>query len=411
LGATGLFFNDILLFNISGYSVTPYHLIFPLSALFVLLVDRRCVDNISGIVMVWFFMLFIEIVHVMMIGYGLEVEWFRSFAQFFVYSFSFLLVIRLRLTRGDLVALAPWTAKFGVFLSLIGIAQFILFLFGIPAYIPVDFRVRSAFDPLIDTYRYGGFSPAIGFATEPSYYSIALCVVLSSLLFFSKIGVISGRLQNISLSLILMGIMVSYSLSGIIIAFFLFLSFFASSSGKRIFALMLLGFFVWFLFNVSYADPIRGRLSLVLAGDDRSALMRVVASSRLLFSGTSRLETSLLGTGMGLEYREFETYLRVYLQVLSSDRAISEIKVHNIFTTIKLLQGWVGLALYMVMVWLTLRPAIQIWRLCVPLLFFFLIYHFSIGLYLTPAFWSVYALISILGKSDLSAEHGVLPGD
>ena len=401
LSAAGLFFGDIAIFSVGGFIVTPYHLLFPLTAALAVSPSKQPQDSQVALFGFWLFMALTELAHVTWAGYITEPEWLRSFAQFLVYSLSFLVITRKKLRRTELVSLGPWVAKLSIVLSATGIFQYILFIFQIPAYLPDEFRARSGFDPLFST-RYGGFSPAIGFATEPSHYTLALCVLLACLLFFVQIGILKGRLQRISIAMVMAGVLVSYSISGVIISIALLIFSLIIPGRKRIFLVSVIGFFLWLLLTLNFTQPIVERFSIVAEGQDASSMMRVVASIRLLFANSSRLETMLFGTGMGLEAREYETYVQVYTQAIPRYLALREIKVHNIFAVIKFLQGWVGLLIYGIMIWLSLRPAIRAWRLYIPLFVFFFAYQFSTGLYLTPAFWSTYALMTVLWRSDLT---------
>lgn len=401
ISAAGLFFSDLSLFRIGDFVVTPYHILFPLAAVLSLLSFQAPPYAWSRRLRIWLFMLLVELMHVIVVGYVTDSEWQRSMAQFLVYSFSFIAVTRVRLKQKELSVLGVWTARIGIVLGIGGVIQFILFWFGLPAYLPVQFRVGSIFDPLIDTYRYGGFSPALGLALEPSYYAIALCTLLACVLFFNRAGMLNRQLYTVTLVSILSGILVSYSLSGIIMAFVLLSFSLYTSTGKRVLILIVLCVLGWVLFGLGFTAPIRERLVRAIGGGDVSTLMRVSASLKLLFSNTSSLEMALWGTGLGLEYREYETYMRVYLQVMPRDIILDQIKVHNIFTVIKLFQGWIGIVLYSIMVWFSMRPAMKARHIYVPLIVFFLIYHFSIGLYLAPAFWSVFALMVVLWQSEL----------
>lgn len=398
LSAVGLFFGDIALISVGDFSATPYHILFPLVAVLSLLLSKRHKDFQVALVWIWLAMVVIELAHVVLTGYIMELEWFRSFAQFMVYSLSFLIIIRIKLDRTELILLARWVAKLSIILSSIGVIQYILLSLHIPAYLPSEIRI-SGFDPLVQTYRYGGFSPAIGFSTEPSHYALALCVLLACLLFFAQAGVLSRWLQCISLIGVMFGILVSYSVSGIIISTVLLA---VLQKKGRVFLILLILLFLWLLLGSSFARPIVERFLIIGEGQDASSMMRVVASIRLLFANGPRLETFFFGTGMGLEIREYETYVRVYSQAIPRYLELTTIKVHNILVVVKLFQGWVGLVMYGAMVWLSLRPAIRAWRLYMPLFVFFFLYHFSTGLYLTPAFWSVYALMTVLWKSELT---------
>lgn len=405
VSAAGLFFSDFSLFRVGDFAVTPYHISLPLAAVLSLLSFQTPPYDWFRRLRIWLLILLIEVMHVIIIGHVTDSEWQRSMAQFLVYSFSFIAVSRMRLKQKELSILGAWAAWTGIVLSIGGVIQSILFRFGMPAYLPAQFRVRGIFDPLFDTYRYGGFSPALGLAMEPSYYAIALCTLLACVLFFNRAGILNRQLYTVALLSILSGILVSYSLSGIITAFVLLFSSLYTSTGKRVLVFIALCVLGWVLLGLDFTAPIRERLVRAMGGGDVSTLMRVSASLKLLFSNSSSLETALWGTGLGLEYREYETYMRVYLLAIPQDVDLNQIKIHNIFAVVRLLQGWIGILLYSIMVWFSIRSSMKARHIYVPLIVFFLVYHFSIGLYLAPAFWSVFALMTVLWQSELPARE------
>jgi len=393
-------FNGVLLFRMGSFEVTLPHLLLGVATVSVFVSSRRVNSRLAFICVA---MILIQVCHALISGFIVESEWWKSFGQFVTYSTCFILLTGFKIDRNTSIRAASWTAKLGIFLGGISIIQFILFTFDVPAYLPDTWRVSGVFDPFAATYRYGGFSPAMGLATEPSIQALGLVTLLACLLYFGGIGSVSNRRVWILSVITLLGaVVLSFSLTGIVLAGALILTslLFLRVGRRLVLILFMIGIGLG-IFGGGIVDPIRSRLLIASQGADNSTQIRVVAAFRLLFAPSSSFETFLFGTGLGMEMRDMEVYQAIYSDVSLRSREWDSIKIHNIFTAVRILTGWIGLLLYIILWWKVLRPLTKNFGLYTPLFAFVFISNFASGYYLTPYFWSMMALMVALRRFPL----------
>jgi len=402
LSALGPMFSNVLIFQMGGFAVTLPHLLLGIAAATVFLKSRRVNSRLALICVV---MILIQICHALVSGFVVELEWRNSFAQFVTYTTCFILLTGFKMDHNTSMRAASWTMQLGIFLGGINILQFILFGFGVPAYLPDMWQVRGL-DPFGVTYRYGDFRPAFGLATEPSLHALGLVTLLACLLFLRGMGFVPNRRMWILSIITLLGaIVVSFSLTGIIIAGTLILTslLFLRAARRLAFILFIVGM-AFGIFAGGIVDPIRSRLQRVSLGADNSAQVRVVGAVRLLFAPSSSFETFVFGTGLGMETRELGVYQGIYSEVSLRSGEWDVIKIHNILTVVKVLQGWIGVVLYIILLWKILQPLTRKFRLYTPLFVLVILYHFTSGYYLVPFFWSMLALMVVLRRLPFQSE-------
>ncbi len=401
LTALGPAFSNILIYRLGDFAITPSHLLLVLVTIWIFQMRRLCFR--FGLVVPVAIMMFLEVCHALVSGYIGEFEWLKSFAQFVTYSICFLVLSSLRTSINKLRGIAPWAMKLGIFLGGVSVLQFALLNLGIPAYIPQNLTVKTL-DWTKLVWRYGGFIPAIGLATEPSYYALGLVTLVACLLFLQENDLVRDqRLFWISLSTLFAGTLVTFSLTGIVMVSMMLMIWLAMQRRVR---LVLLASLTTLLIgvigaNIGMITPIRTRLEAALVGADNSAQVRVAAAVQLLFTEPTSFESFAYGTGLGMEERELDTYLRIYREVSLRSFVQDEVKIHNILTTVRFFQGWLGVILYGILLWmLVLLRAGDLTKFSSVLLFFTL-YHFASGLYLSPSFWTLLALIALLRRMQL----------
>lgn len=400
LSALGSAFSNILIFRPGGFAVTPAHLLL-ISATFWVLRQKRRLQ--LGLVFPIAMMLLFDGYHAVVSGYARETEWLKSFVQLGMYGLCFIVLASFRPSAGALKGIASWAAKLGFILGGISILQFALLNFGVSAYMPEGWAVRTA-DFSESISRYGGFYPATGLATEPAYYALGLVSLAACLLFFHGIGLLRGqRLFWLSLLVLFGGILATFSLTGVVAISVVLLAWIGTQRKSRLTLVLLLmvGAIVIVGANIGVVAPIQARLQQVLAGADNSSQHRTVAAVRLLFAEPDSLENFIYGTGLGMEERGSDTYLRIYSEASLRELTSDEVKIHNILTAIRFFQGWLGIALYGLLLWAIFLPGRGSYTAFFSMFVFFVIFHFASGLYLSPGFWSLLALIALLRRIQL----------
>jgi len=403
LSAIGLIFSDVLLFRVIGFAVTIPHVLLAVTTGMAVFAGRRIEGRIA-----FFFALIVlaEVLHATAVGFVTSIEWQKSFAQFLAYGLCFIALTKLRPDRETLAGSAPWAMRLGMVVGGLGVLQFILFRMGVAASLPESWRANSL-DVSSLSGRYGEVSPAVGLAQEPSYYAIGLAVLLAYLFFLKRLKLITNKkLYFLSVAMLISGVFVSFSLAGIVITSALLIQQLYAS--RNIIGMLLIMAaiisIIWIPGSqMGLIEPIQSRFQRVIQGLDHSALIRVIAPMRLLFARTGSLETSVFGTGMGMEEREKPIYLSVFETTAQGGIDRDDVEIHNIITIIRFLQGWLGLILYGAMLWIILKPLAGKYQAIAPVLLFFLLYHFSSGLYLSPIFWSLLALMALLRRGALAA--------
>ncbi len=399
LTALGPLYNDILLFRVAGFAVTPVHLMLVVTVIAALMSPRHVNGPLALIVLS---MLLLEVSHALLFGSLFRADWVRSFAQYLVYATAFVLVAGVALEREDLLGIAPWLRRCAVFFSGLGIIQFVLNNSGFALSLPAYLRVK-AYDPFAEA-RTGGFVPAQGLAMEPSYYAIGLVMLLALVLFFDTVVPPHHKgLSRAAVLMLLAGIATSFSMTGIISAgLVIFVHLASSGPTKRIRNIIMLGVLLLILVASGVVRPIGSRLNSIARGADNSALVRVELAVRVFFAPARDLETFFLGTGLGLEARNADDYFRLYHDVALIAPESDTVRIHNILTALRYLQGWLGVLLYGILMGTMLLVTKGEWRPFAVLLSFLILFHFAVGLYLAPGTWAAFALWAVLRRSQLS---------
>lgn len=400
LTSLGLLYGDILLFRVGGFAVTLVHVMLVLTTAAILGAKRR---TDLRLVLVVYVMVLIQVCHALLCGFSSEIEWVKSFAQFVVYAGAFVWLAGLRADRAELLAMGPWLRKCAFFFSGLGLVQFIVTNAGFAVSLPDRLRVK-AYDPFSE-HRAGGFVPVNGFAVEPAYYAMGLVTLLGLLLFLETIGRSSGRrASNLAILMMLVAIGFSFSMAGILsTAVLMFVHFMSTRASSRPRYLLLVLVLVLAMAVSGVAGPIQWRLRKIARGADSSALVRVTAAMRLLFAAPASAETFFLGTGLGMEERGYATYARIYQEVSRRDRVLDEVKIHNILSAVRFLQGWIGVMLYGLLLWMAVRIPAGRWREVIVLLALLVMLHFASGLYLHPSTWATFGLLAIVGRAQLTS--------
>jgi hypothetical protein len=348
-------------------------------------------------------MILTQIYHALVMGFITETEWLKSFLQFVMYIICFIILASFRIGGDGLFQSSLWISKLGIFIGAIGIVQFVFLQFGVPAYLPDAWRASGKFDPLSATYRYGGFAPAIGLATEPSVFAIGLTITLAILLFlYSARMVVNKKLWVIAVIALLIAVVLSFSLTGIIIASILMFAFlFFVPTARRFIPILALVTIVFSLVGGDIWAPVYHRLLRANQGMDNSSLIRVAGATYLFWAPSTNFATALLGTGLGREQQELDAYRQIYdrVSLIAEDR--NEIKIHNLFTVVKVMQGWIGLLLYWALLWTILQPLTRKFRVFIPLFVIAVLLQFASGYFLVPFYWSLLATLAILRKTPL----------
>lgn len=403
LSALGPAFSNILIYRLGDFVVTPSHLLLILAIISILRQKRR---HEFGLIFPVVTMLLLDGYHAVVSGYVGEVEWLKSFIQMLTYSTCFIFFASFRSSEDTLKKIAPWAMKLGIFLGGIIILQFVLLGFDVLAYVPQDWAVKTL-DFTESTLRYGGVTPAIGLATEPSYCALGLVTLSAFLLFLHNNNLVQDqKLFLASLSILFGGILTTFSLTGVMIAIMMLLGWLVIQRRVRLIFSALLTITVIGIVgaNIGVTAPLQARFQRALMGVDNSAQIRIVAAVQLLFARSTSFENFTYGTGLGMETRELDTYLNIYREASLRSLARDEVKIHNILTTVRFFQGWLGLALYSLLLWVLLLPRSGQQAAFFPVLVFFILYHFASGLYLSPSFWSMIALMALLRRIQLGGK-------
>lgn len=405
LTALGPAFSNILIYRLGDFAVTPSHLLLIGAAVLIFRLKwKPKFGLIFPIVMMWV----LDFYHALVVGYIGEIEWLKSFSQMLAYGACFIVIAGFRLNGFVLKKTAPWAMKLGILLGSISILQFTLLLFGVSAYVPEGWAV-SPIDFRNFAFRYGGFAPAIGLAIEPSYYALGLVSLWAYLLFlYDNNLLLDKKLFWISFFVLCGGILVTFSLAGVTMTAIILLIWLGIQRKVRLVFWTLLTIATIGIVggNVGIISPIQARLQEVLLGADNSAQVRVTAALRLLFASTN-FESFAFGTGLGMEERGFTTYLDIYREASPRSFVQEEVKIHNILTTIRFFQGWLGVVLYGILLWNILLPGSRSQRTFSSVFVFFILYHFTSGLYLSPSFWALLALIALMRRVQLEQKAPV----
>jgi hypothetical protein len=150
-----------------------------------------------------------------------------------------------------------------------------------------------------------------------------------------------------------------------------------------------------------FAPVISTRLADIAAGSDESANVRVLAAASLLVEPSRELALSFTGGGWGQGSEFWALMDEVYLGRFGTH----VIDIHNIFTVIRVSQGWIGIALHLLLLLAIARLGVRYNRtLYLPVLVMIGMLHFASGFYLDPVFWALLGLIAVLRDSDAAQE-------
>ncbi len=407
LTALGPLYNDILLIRVGKFAVTGVHLALVVTVIAALM-SRRRINGILALTIIA--MIFLEISHALWFGFVSKADWLMSFAQYLVYTTSFVLIAGVVLDLADLREIAPWVRKCALIFGGMGLVQSVLYNLGISAALPVSMRIR-VYDPFSDP-RAGGFVPIQGLATEPSYFAIGLVTLLALILFFdATAGSPVKGLSRSAVPVLLAAIVATFSMTGIIAAAAVICARIAvSSTADRVRTVILTCALAALLIASGMGRPLRERLDKIADGADDSALVRVELGARLFLAPARDVEAFFLGTGLGMEARGADEYFRLYREVSLPPPEADQVKIHNFPTAIKYFQGWIGLLLYGVLLGTMLLVLRGSWRPYVVLLCFLIVFHFASGLYLVPGTWAMFALWSLLRRTQLTMIEPPEPG-
>jgi O-antigen ligase len=396
--AVGLIYSDVLIFRVAGFAVTLVHLNYLITTLVAIFLIKRINIRIA-ILAIGFFLL--ELCHSLMFKLISHPEWQKSFFLLFVYIFFFCLIASVDVDLIAFLKIETLIRILAVAFSGIGIIQFFLFNNRIDFTLPKNLRAMN-YDPFAEI-RSGNFIPVNGIASEPSFYATGLVTLLGILIFFDSYKIVGKKLTfAVSLS-VLIGIICSFSASGIIaVCLILFISYFKESNFRKIKLIILLVTVGCFLMVSGVSEPIKDRFEKIFSGSDNSANIRVESAMRLLFMIPDNVEYFLLGTGLGMEDRDKKSFNRIYNEKRDLNSTIREIKIHNIFTAIRFLQGWLGVVLYTCLLWAALRIPYKKYKKSFVLFTLLAVLHFTSGLYIYPTTWATLGLVTILRKEQLA---------
>ncbi len=401
LAAVGQLYNNIALFRFGGYAITPPLVLLGLAAALSVFIPRRAPANdtpfIIGIILIGW-----TIVSAVLLGIAGNGEWQKSAQLLVMYASCFALASRLQIDNDDLAYATPVLIGTIVIGGILGVGQFILLNYtNVAAVVPEGLRV-SRWDPTGDIFRTGGFQRAAGLSYEPSTYAVALSIAAVLCLFFCGLYARVNRFfLVIALVLLVAGSLVSYSVSGWVVGLFpVMLGILAVRSQVRgtLLVLMLVAALVLpALYSFDMLPGISERVESITSGEEDSANVRVVGALTLLFAPPERFTDFVAGYGIGME----ETYAPIVTEIYGRRFGVYEINIHNIFTVVKVTQGWLGIALHLTLILAVFRPAgIKDPALYAPLLLLVLLIHFASGYYLDPIFWSLLTLIAVLRNAN-----------
>jgi len=399
-GALGQLFNNIALLRISeSFAVTVPLLILGVAAAlaFFTPVPSPADDTpvILAVVLIGW-----QIFVGLALGLVTNREWIQPFGLLLIYALCFASVARLAITPEDIGWAVTTAAVMIIVFGSVGIVQFVfLNLFGVVLALPEAFSAVP-WNPLIDIYRTGGVLRPAGLSYEPSTFSIALSFALVLLMLLTSVFSFRNRqLLLVSVVFLLTASLLTLSLSGWAIAVPA-LGVSVLNARFRRFAIPLLiivtAVVIWALY-AGVSTVVTDRLDTIAAGEDESANVRVLAALALLVHPPQDLAHFFTGTGLG-QNPEFAAMMdEVYLRRFG----ITEPFIHNIFTVVRVTQGWVGMVLHFVLLFAVLRPDVRRNReFYLPMFVMVFALHFASGFYLDPTFWSILALLMVLRRLD-----------
>jgi hypothetical protein len=345
----------------------------------------------AHLIFLLFIMLISEILHSIISGFALEIEWLKSFAQYMVYIASFYLLIRIKIHPKKWQLASIWFLKFILIVCIVNIMVFIinntLGLISLPSVMLVNNTINLTHD-----FRYLGIFPNIGLATEPSLQALGLIISLAFIHNFYRRGFYDNiyKIFIITNLLILINIISSFSMTGLFSIILLFSLLFLSNLSKWKLVSTLTYIIVILLFvslTIQFVNPTTRRTLAVMQGRDSSTKIRLFAPYELMISQSSTIERTLFGTGLGLENRESKLYHNIYQKYYLVYR--DEVKVANILSAIRILQGFIGVIVFISFIIFLLKPLFNNIRVTYSIISINLIVLFSSGYFLSPFFWGL----------------------
>ncbi|MCX7789013.1 MAG: hypothetical protein N2378_00090 [Chloroflexaceae bacterium] len=398
--ALGQLFNNIALVRISeSFAVTlPLLILGAAAALAFFTPVPRPADDTPVILAV--VLLGWQIFVGLALGLVTDREWIQPFGLLVIYALCFASVARLAITADDIGWAVTTAAVMIIVFGSVGIVQFVLLnFFGVVLALPEAFSA-VLWNPLIDIYRTGGVLRPAGLSYEPSTFSIALSFALVLLMMLTSVVSSHNRkLVLVSVLVLLSASLLTLSLSGWAIAVPA-LGVSVLNARFRRFAIPLLivvtAVVIWSLY-AGVSTVVTDRLDTIVAGEDESANVRVLAALTLLVHPPDNVAHFFTGTGLG-QNAEFAAMMdEVYLRRFG----ITEPFIHNIFTVVRVTQGWVGIVLHLILLFAVLRPDVRRNReFFLPMFVMMFALHFASGFYLDPTFWSILALLMVLRRLD-----------
>jgi hypothetical protein len=397
-----MFINDIVVLRLGNVPLTLDFFILPLAASLTVFTQNFHINK--KLSFICFIVISLEFIHAVISDFANETNWLRSFSLLVISISCFVIVSSFKIDHSSLLIANRRLIKISIFICIIFLVQFVLLQLGLPFYLPRSSSAVFSYYSSVMSYRYGGFIPAFGLSQEPSHQGLALTILLSYLYFSLNINTIylrDRKLCYFAIATILVSVFITYSLSSIINTLLITSTFLICSLRpvslsfakiiKKIFIFFVTILLIIFYVQSDYAQPIFDRLSLVSQGKDNSTNVRLGKSTNFFWNSSPDLDRFFVGTGLGRQQLEQETYESIYN--LNSD---AEVNAHNVFTTVKILQGYIGVILYTAILWVCTRPLTSNFLVYLPLYLAVFSFHYSSGYYLNPTLWSLLALMFIL---------------
>ena len=406
--ASGMLVNNIRLFDLSGYPVTPSVII---AAIFYVLcfadwVNRRIPLRDSVPFSALFLILYELIVHGAIMGNFSNSEWLRS-AALLVFCVGLLVVSgKLVVLLDDITVLARTVSILSYLMGGLGIIQFLYQnITGIDSqYLPESLMVRNV-SAVYDSPRSAGLLRATGVSYEFSYYGIGMVVVATLCLVLLDMGFISSKMRRMltgALIVAVAGVAVSVSFAAWgLLAVVLLVRVLTTVRSSRNRLPIVVGLGVFALFLLAVYPYLNQRWQDVLAGYDRSTNYRLIASLKLILESDRDMMENLIGTGVGLEQlspRIWRVYSE-YFSVFGRER----FSVVNGIAYAVLTMGWVGLTIN---TWVVFNV---FWKRnsglvnALPLIILVLGYFFTNARYLWPEWWALLILSAVLAHAPTTA--------
>jgi hypothetical protein len=399
LSTLGLLYGNIAVLRVFDFVVTLPFLSFGIATILVIFLPRSQTSSNGITVLIWICLVIGELQRALSLGIETNTNWQRSVALYFYCSLCFVLTSRLRVSRDDILKMRRLLKLAALLFGALGILQFSLFnVWGIKAMVPVEWAV-SKWNPAADVYRTGLLQRAAGISAEPSYYAIGL-VLLATLIVFVETLANVKRFTMMPYAFILGGSIVSFSIGGWFLGVVVIVTVLLVGHLHIRYRILILTCFSLALISycVRWPSFIVDRIDSAILGLDRSATIRGTDALRLLTAPPTDVMEFVNGKGLGQE----ETYRTLIAQTYDNYEGT---EIHNIFSVIKVTQGWLGVGLQIMLLLSVLRPfQIRNWWLYCPLTVAIIGFHFVTGLYLNPVYWALLALSNILQKANLACE-------